>query len=57
MDEKCAGQDNRNLQISLIKCPKCGNEVEMFSDETRVKCGKCGEAVFREKAQAGETSK
>ena len=31
------------------KCPKCGAEVEIFSDEARIKCQKCGTMVFREK--------
>jgi len=31
------------------KCPNCGAEVEIFSDEMRVKCHKCGKYVRREK--------
>ena len=38
---KCPGQDMRNLKVSLHKCPSCGAEVEMFSDELRVRCPKC----------------
>ena len=45
---KCPGQDSRKLSVSVHKCPSCGNEVEIFSDETRVKCRKCGEMVYRE---------
>ena len=45
---KCPGQDSRKLSVSIHKCPKCGNEVEIFSDETRVKCRKCGEMVYTE---------
>ncbi|HLB28076.1 MAG TPA: hypothetical protein VJK47_02575 [Dehalococcoidales bacterium] len=45
---KCPGQDSRKLTVSLHKCPNCGNEVEIFSDELRVKCRKCGEMVYRE---------
>jgi DNA-directed RNA polymerase subunit RPC12/RpoP len=52
MDEKCPGQDSRNLQITLHKCEKCGNEVELFSDETKAKCRNCGEIVYREKTPA-----
>jgi NADH pyrophosphatase NudC (nudix superfamily) len=45
---KCPGQDMRNLRVSLHKCPKCGAEVEIFSDELRVKCHQCGEKVYKE---------
>jgi len=37
------------LRVSLHKCPNCGAEVEIFSDEIKVKCLKCGEMVYREK--------
>ena len=49
MVSKCPGQDSRNLRVSLHKCPGCGAEVEIFSDEIKVKCPKCGEAVYRDK--------
>ncbi len=49
MTSKCPGQDFRNLRVSLYKCPNCGAEVEIFSDEIKVKCQKCGEKVYREK--------
>jgi ribosomal protein S27E len=49
MSIKCPGQDMRNLRVSLHKCPGCGAEVEIFSDEMRVKCRKCGEMVYKEK--------
>jgi ribosomal protein S27E len=48
MVSKCPGQDSRKLSVSVHKCPACGNEVEIFSDEVRVKCRKCGEMVYRE---------
>jgi len=46
---KCPGQDPRNLRAELHKCPKCGYEVEIFSDESSRKCPECGERVYREK--------
>ena len=49
MYNKCPGQDIRNLRVSVHKCPNCGAEVEIFSDEMRVKCHKCGQYVHREK--------
>ena len=50
MYNKCPGQESRNLRVELHKCPNCGAEVEIFSDEIKVKCPKCGKNVFREKA-------
>lgn len=49
MSAKCPGQDNRNLRVDLFRCPNCGAEVEIFSDETRVRCHQCREYVYREK--------
>jgi DNA-directed RNA polymerase subunit RPC12/RpoP len=49
MVNKCPGQDSRNLKAGLYKCPNCGAEVEIFSDETRLKCPKCKTYVYREK--------
>ena len=46
---RCPGQDIRNLRVQLSKCPNCGTEVEIFSDEPKVKCHHCGEYVYREK--------
>ena len=49
MSMKCPGQDMRNLRVSVHKCPECGTEVEIFSDELRQKCRKCGTMVYKEK--------
>ncbi|MGD9116386.1 MAG: phosphohydrolase [Dehalococcoidia bacterium] len=46
---KCPGQDMRNLRVSIHKCPNCGYEVEIFSDEMRVKCPECKQYVYKEK--------
>ncbi len=48
MDAKCPGQDIRNLRSAFYRCPNCGAEVEMFSDEQRIKCRKCGTMVYKE---------
>jgi len=45
MKSRCPGQDGREIRVELYKCPKCGTEVEIFSDEVRVKCHKCGEMI------------
>ncbi len=42
---KCPGQDSRFWRedaIFEVKCPKCGNEVEFFKDDTMRKCPNCG---------------
>jgi len=39
----------RKLRVELYKCPNCGSEVEIFSDEIKVKCQKCGTRVYKEK--------
>ena len=49
MNIRCPGQDMRNLRVSLHKCPECGAEVEIFSDELRAKCQKCGTNIYKEK--------
>ncbi len=48
MYSRCPGQDDRNLRVELYKCPNCGAEVEIFSDEMKVKCQQCGEPVYKE---------
>jgi DNA-directed RNA polymerase subunit RPC12/RpoP len=48
MSGQCPGQDGRSLSVSIHKCPECGSEVEIFSDETRVKCHNCGNVVHKE---------
>jgi len=49
MYSKCPGQNPRNLRAALYKCPNCGAEVEIFSDEMRVKCDECDEYIYRER--------
>jgi len=46
---KCPGQDSRRLRTSIHLCPKCGYEVEMFSDEVKRRCPKCKTVVYKEK--------
>ncbi len=46
---KCPGQSSRYLKATYKKCPHCGYEVEIFSNELRVQCYKCGQYVYRKK--------
>ncbi len=42
---KCPGQDTQYWKPGAIfetNCPKCGNAVEFFKDDTTRKCNKCG---------------
>jgi hypothetical protein len=42
---KCPGQDSRYWKAGAIfevKCPKCGESVEFFKDDTTRLCKKCG---------------
>lgn len=43
---KCPGTDARFLKVEEIKC-RCGNTVEVFSDEPGAKCRKCGKCVYK----------
>jgi len=49
MFSKCPGASNiRSPTIEIKKCPECGEEVEIFTDEFRAKCEKCGFTVFND---------
>ena len=42
---RCPGQDSRYWKPGAVfeaECPKCGNAVEFFKDESMRKCKKCG---------------
>ena len=47
MLNKCPGQDSRKISVELIRCPECGYEMEIFSDEIKVNCPKCKGLVCR----------
>lgn len=51
MYTRCPGQDMRNLRVKLFKCPNCGAEVEIFSDEVSIRCPKCGQKVYSDKLE------
>jgi DNA-directed RNA polymerase subunit RPC12/RpoP len=48
MINRCPGVES-TPRIELYKCPKCGAEVEIFSNEVKVKCHQCGEMVYSER--------
>lgn len=49
MPSLCPDPDQRKLRVGLYKCPDCGAEVQIFSDETCVRCHECGKMVNRNK--------
>ncbi|MBE0481028.1 MAG: phosphohydrolase [Dehalococcoidia bacterium] len=49
MRSMCPGQNRRDLNVEEYRCPHCGTEEEIFSNETRVKCRVCGHWIYKEK--------
>jgi hypothetical protein len=49
MIQKCPGQDDRNIKSENIRCPDCGYQAEIFSDEIKVKCPKCKGLICRDR--------
>jgi hypothetical protein len=39
-------------KIELVRCPNCGDDAEVWSDEADGKCAKCGHAVCRTTTQS-----
>lgn len=47
--DKCPGSGGIRTPVpTLKKCPECGEEVEIWSNELKAKCTQCGATVFRE---------
>lgn len=51
MNVKCPGSD---VEITIVNCPKCGGEVELFTGDAKAKCTECGQWVPREVASCIE---
>jgi hypothetical protein len=51
MNVKCPGSD---VEITLVRCPGCGEEVELFTGDSKAKCSDCGMWVPREAASCIE---
>ncbi|MDT8358202.1 MAG: hypothetical protein RQ758_06835 [Methanomicrobiaceae archaeon] len=45
----CPGAANiRTPTLKIKKCPRCGEEVEVFSNDVKVKCGRCGFTIYND---------
>ncbi len=54
--QKCPGQDRRFWNpedISEVKCPVCGANVELWKDEGITKCSRCGFEIRNPKVELG----
>ena len=49
MISKCPGQDDRNIKAEEIRCPACGCNIEIFSDEVKARCPKCKIFAYRKR--------
>ena len=49
MLDHCPGAANlRTPTLSIKKCPRCGKEVEVFSNDVSVTCSNCGFVVYND---------
>jgi ribosomal protein S27E len=49
MLDHCPGAANlRTPTLAIKKCPQCGEEVELFSNDFSVKCSNCGFVVYND---------
>jgi ribosomal protein S27AE len=49
MFDHCPGTVNlRTPTLSIKKCPQCGEEVELFSNDIKVTCTSCGFVIWND---------
>lgn len=48
--EKRSAADEITLLPEFITCPKCGFDIELWSDEEQTACVLCGHRVFKREA-------
>ncbi len=49
LNHECAGADRKKPNVpEILECPQCGEEIEMWTDETEKKCGNCPYVEKRE---------
>lgn len=58
MLDRCPGSANiRTPTLSIKKCPECGEEVEIFSIDTKVVCDNCGFVMYNDIASCVQLCK
>lgn len=48
MMNRCPGSLAGTPTLKIKKCPECGSEVEVFSNDVSVKCDNCGFTVYND---------
>ncbi|MFC1925302.1 hypothetical protein ACFLW2_01230 [Chloroflexota bacterium] len=49
MVDQCPGAVNiRMPRLEVKDCPKCGEEIEIFSNEASTKCSECGLMIYND---------
>jgi len=49
MYDRCPGAAQvRTPTLTIKKCPSCGEEIEVFSNDISVACSKCGFVVYND---------
>src|SRR5659263_69665 len=49
MFDSCPGTSRlRTPTLTIKKCPRCNEDIEIFSSDVKVKCSKCGLEVFND---------
>ena len=49
--DRCPGSAGiRTPSLTVKKCPRCGEEIEIFSNEVSASCGGCGFLIFNDQA-------
>jgi ribosomal protein S27AE len=47
----CPGSASiRTPNLKVKKCPQCGEEIEIFSNEVSTSCGRCGFVIYNDQA-------
>ncbi|MFZ5649860.1 MAG: hypothetical protein ACOY4I_03255 [Bacillota bacterium] len=48
MLNRCPGSLAGTPTLKIKKCPECGSDVEIFSNDVKVECERCGFAVYND---------
>jgi len=49
MLDRCPGAATlRTPTLTIKKCPECGEEIEVFSNDVSVTCSRCGFTVYND---------